>query len=57
MVQTEDGVKSLADFVLVVLVLGQLSAWGAAKVRSTSKCVRGRLRFYAIDVSKPGLPN
>ena len=30
MVQTEDGVKPLADFVLVVLVLGQVSAWGTA---------------------------
>ena len=30
-VQTEDGVKPLADFVLVVLVLAQFSAWGHCK--------------------------
>ena len=35
MAQTEDGVKPLADFVLVVLVLGQSSAWGTARDRRT----------------------
>ena len=54
-VQTEDGVKPPADFVLVVLVLGQFSAWGTARDRSTLKCVHARPRICAIDVSNPDL--
>ena len=34
-VQTEDGVTPLSEFVLVVLVLGQFSAWSTARDRST----------------------
>ena len=44
-VQTEDGVKPLADFVLMVLALGQVSAGGTARDRSTLKCVHARLRI------------
>ena len=56
-VKTEDGVTPLADFVLVVLVLGQISTWGTARDRSTLKCVHARLRICASDVSKPDLRN
>ena len=54
-VETEDGVKPLAEFLLVVLVLGQVSAWGTARDRSTFKCLHARLRICTIDASKPDL--
>ena len=38
-VQTENRVKPLAEFVHVVLALGQFNAWGTARDRSTLKCV------------------
>ena len=56
-VQTEDGVKPLADFLLVVLLLGQFRAWGTARDRSTLKCIHARLRISANDVSKLDLRN
>ena len=56
-VQTEDGVKPLADFVLVVLVLGPVSAGGTARDSSPLKCFHAGLRTCAIDVSKPDLRN
>ena len=56
-VQTEDGLKPLADFLLVVLVLGQIRAWGTARDSNTLKCVHARLRICAIDVSKLDLRN
>ena len=57
MVETEDGVKPLADFVFVVLVLEQFSALGTARDSSTLKCIHARLWICAIDVSKPDLRN
>ena len=49
MAQTEDGVKPLDDFVLVVLVLGQFNALGAVRDRSSFKCVHARLRICEMD--------
>ena len=51
-VQTEDCVKPLADFVVVVLVPGQVSAGGTARDSSAFVCIQSRLRISAIDSSR-----
>ena len=39
-VQIKHGVKPPADFVLVVLVLGRVNAWGTASDSGTLKCIQ-----------------
>ena len=45
--------KATSDFKLVVLALGQVSAWGMARDDSASKCIHTRPLITAIELSKP----